>query len=93
MGVSVMMYAGLLITLLMLLLGACSPGHVAANKQGIAEYAWTGCHVVTATPREGAYAIEPLGDLGAGDKFYFKQVSLDGTVAPVTTGRVCHEGE
>ena len=89
MGVSVMMYAGLLITLLMILLGACSPGHIAANKNGIAEYAWAGCHVVTETPRNGAYAIEPLGDLAAGDKLFFKQVSLDGTVSPVVTGKPC----
>ena len=83
------MVSGLLVTLLMLLLGACSPGHIAANKNGIAEYTWTGCHVVTATPHKGSYAIEPLGDLGAGDKFYFKQVSLDGMVAPVVTGKPC----
>ena len=83
------MVSGLLVTLLMLLLGACSPGHIAANKNGIAEYTWTGCHVVTATPHKGSYAIEPLSDLGVGDKFYFKQASLDGVVAPVVTGKPC----
>ena len=83
------MMSGLLVTLLMLLLAGCSPGHVAANKQGIAEYVWTGCHVVTDTPRKGSHAIHPLGDLKVGGKFFFNQVSLDGTVGPVTTGRPC----
>jgi len=83
-------YSGLLVTLLLLLLGACSPGQIAGNKNGLGEYVWVGCHVVTATPRKGSYAIEPRGDLAVGAKFYFKQVSLDGTtVAPVVTGRPC----
>ena len=83
-------YSGLLVTLLMLLLGACSPGQIAGNRNGTDEYVFVGCHTVTATPHKGSYAIEPRGDLAVGAKFYFKQVSLDGTtVAPVVTGRAC----
>ena len=85
------MVSGLLITLLMLLLSGCSLGHTAANKQGVAEYVWVGCHVVTETPSKGAHVIYPLGDLGVGDKFYFKQVGIDGTVAPVVTGKPCSD--
>ena len=83
------MVSGLLVTLLLLLLGACSPGQIAGNKNGLGEYVWVGCHVVTATPHQGAYAIDPLGDLWLGDNLYFKQVSLDGTVGPVATGKPC----
>ena len=82
-------YSGLLVTLLLLLLGACSPGQISGNTNGLGEYVWTGCHVVTATPRKGSHAFYPLGDLWLGDQFYFKQVSLDGTVAPVVTGKPC----
>ena len=83
------MASGLLVTLLLLLLGACSPGQISGNTNGLGEYVWTGCHVVTATPRKGSHAFYPLGDLSVGDKFYFKQVGLDGTVGPVTTGKPC----
>jgi hypothetical protein len=83
------MVSGLLVTLLLLLLGACSPGQIAGNKNGVGEYVWTGCHVVTDTPRKGAHVIHPFGDLGLGDKFYFKQVSLDGTSGEVVTGKRC----
>lgn len=83
------MASGLLVTLLMLLLGACSLGQIAGNKNGVGEYVWTGCHVVVATPPKGSHAFYPLGDLSVGDKFYFKQVGLDGTVGPVTTGKPC----
>jgi|TARA_R110001592_G_scaffold138047_5_gene356502 hypothetical protein len=73
-------------------LGACSPGHIAANKNGKAEYVWVGCHNVTQNPStSGAYAIspDPLQDLAIGDKLYFKQVGNDGTVGPVETGEPC----
>jgi hypothetical protein len=91
-----MFMAGLLLTLLMILLG-CSPGHIAAGKNnGVGIWQYTGCHVVSQSPsHDGAFAIHPLGDLQVADKFYFKQAtSLDGsTVAPVTTGRPCREGD
>tara|TARA_B100002019_G_C21024970_1_gene476749 strand:- start:339 stop:602 length:264 start_codon:yes stop_codon:yes gene_type:complete len=73
----------------LVLLGACSPGWVAANK-GPAEYAWVGCHEVTQNPSPtGEYAIQPFHDLPIGSKIYFKQLSKDGTVGPVTTGVPC----
>ena len=72
------------------LIAACSPGHIAANKNGKAEWAWIGCHVVTENPSSnGSYAIGPLGDLPVGAKFFFKQVGNDGKVKPVTTGKPC----
>jgi len=73
---------------------ACSPGHMAANKNGVAEYVFVGCHEVTLVPSdEGSYAFQPLGDdLRVGDRFFFKQVGTDSTVAPVTTGKPCKEG-
>jgi sortase (surface protein transpeptidase) len=68
---------------------ACSPGHVAANRNGVATYVYVGCHEVTSTPSdEGSYAFQPLGDLRVGDRFFFKQVGHS-TVAPVTTGKPC----
>lgn len=72
------------------LVAACSPGHIAANKNGRAEYVWVGCHKVTQSPsKDGSYAISPVGDLVAGNKIFFKQVSKDGTVGKVTTGQPC----
>ena len=72
-------------------LGACSPGHIAANK-GTDKFEWVGCHVVTQNPAPtGEYAISPniFSDLPIGSKFFFKQVSKDGTVGPITTGVPC----
>ncbi len=72
-----------------MLLGACSPGHIVAQKAGKAEWAWVGCHIVMENPSEvGEYAIG-IDDLSMGDRLYFKQVSNDGTVGPVTTGIPC----
>lgn len=72
-------------------LGGCTPGWVAANH-GQAVYEWVGCHVVTQNPSPtGEYAIQPFHDLPIGSKIYFKQVSLDGTVGPVTTGVPCKD--
>ena len=62
---------------------ACSPGQIAANKNGVGEYVWVGCHLITEMPKEGSYAFSPLGDLEVGDNFYFKQVSNHDTVGPV----------
>tara|TARA_A100001037_G_C14574821_1_gene381845 strand:- start:131 stop:394 length:264 start_codon:yes stop_codon:yes gene_type:complete len=75
------------------LLGACSPGHRAANH-GTDKWAWVGCHVVTQNPSPtGEYAISPnpFEDLPVGSQIYFKQVSKDGTVGPVTTGVPCKD--
>ena len=78
------------------LVGACTPGQVAMNMGsndplGGTTYAWVGCHVVTKNPaNSGEWATSLLnGDLKVGDKFYMKQVSPDGTVGPVTTGKPC----
>jgi hypothetical protein len=87
-----MMVASLLITLIMLLLGACSvsPGHVAAGMNGVGVWQFVGCYVVRQSPEpdSGVYAIGPFGDLGPGSRVYFKQESADGT-APMVTGRPC----
>jgi len=75
-------------------LGACSPGHIAASKNGKAEYVWVGCHVVTQNPSpsgEYAFSPDPFQDLSVGDKLYFKQVGNDGSVGPVTTGEPCKD--
>jgi hypothetical protein len=75
-------------------LGACSPGHIAASKNGKAEYVWVGCHVVTQYPSaSGEYAFSPnlFKDLSVGDKLYFKQVSNDGSIGPVETGEPCKD--
>ena len=70
-------------------LGACSLGHIAANK-GTKEWTWVGCHIVTNNPSEtGEYAIGPFGDLDIGDKLYYKQNKKDGTIGPVTTAVPC----
>jgi hypothetical protein len=72
------------------LLTACSPGHIAANKNGKAEYVWVGCHIVTENPSsDGSYVIGPLGDLPVGEKFFYKQIDNNGKVGPVTTGKPC----
>ena len=77
------------------LVGACTPGQVvmnmgSTNQLGGTEYAWVGCHEVTKNPASsGEWATSLAGDLQVGDKFYFKQVSPDGTVGPVTTGKPC----
>ena len=68
---------------------ACSPGHIAANNNGIAEYAWVGCHLVTETPVKGSYAFNAIGDLKVGDYFYFQQLAKDGSVSDVVTGKPC----
>tara|TARA_B100001093_G_scaffold462848_1_gene478429 strand:- start:134 stop:394 length:261 start_codon:yes stop_codon:yes gene_type:complete len=79
---------------LVVLLGACSPGWEAANKNsshdlGGTAYEWVGCHVVTENPKNGAYAIGPLVDLKRGTYFYFKQAGSDGKVKEVVTGKPC----
>ena len=75
--------------LVLLVLGACSPGHIAANK-GAKEWVWVGCHIVTINPSpSGEYAIGPTGDLDIGDKLYYKQKRKNGTVGPVTTAIPC----
>mgnify|MGYP003650336756 CR=1 FL=1 len=74
-----------------LLATACSPAHMAANKNGIGEYVWVGCHVITKIPNEGSYAFYPLDELLEGNIFYFKQASLDGSVGPVLVGEPCKE--
>ena len=83
-----MFMAGLLLTLLLLLLG-CSPGHIAAGN-GAPIYEWVGCHTIRqAPPRQGVHVIHPFGDLKSG-RFYFKQAAnLDGRIGPVVTGRPC----
>lgn len=71
------------------LVAGCSPGWVKANN-GPAEWDWVGCHVVTNNPSsKGAYAIGFWKDLDVGEKFYWKQLSPDGTVGSVTAGRPC----
>ena len=77
--------------IVLLVTAACSPGHIAANNNGIDEYVWVGCHVVTEIPKNGSYVVYLLGDLKVGDNFYFKQVSNDGTVGPVITGKPCKQ--
>ena len=76
--------------LIVVTLAACSPGQIAANN-GPAKYAWVGCHEVVQNPSfTGEYATSlHAGDLPLGAKFYFKQLSKDGTVGPVTTGVPC----
>mgnify|MGYP001190642086 FL=1 len=72
-------------------LGACTPGHIAANK-GTDRWEWVGCHVVKQNPSPtGEYAISPnpFEDLPVGAKIFFKQVGKDGKVGPVTTGDPC----
>jgi len=68
---------------------ACSPGHIAANNNGIAEYVWVGCHQVTKTPVTGSYAFNAVGDLKVGDYFHFQQLAKDGSVSDVVTGKLC----
>lgn len=85
-----MFMAGLLLTLLLLLLG-CSPGHIAAGN-GAPIYKWVGCYVIEQAPVDNVHVIHPGGDLTSG-QFFFKQASLDLSVAPVTTGRPCREGD
>lgn len=86
------MMSGLLVTLLLLLLGACSPGHVAAGKNGVDVWKFVGCHTIQQAPIDNVHVIHPGGDRKSG-RFYFKQASLDLSVAPVTTGRACRDGD
>ena len=78
-----------LLILSTVLLSACSAGWESAHKNGKAEYVWVGCHVVTESPKDGAYAIGPFVDLEKGSYFYFKQVGHDGEIADVVTGKPC----
>ena len=84
------LYSTLGLFLMIVTLAACSPGQIAANN-GPAKYAWVGCHEVVQNPSfTGEYATSlHAGDLPLGAKFYFKQLSKDGTVGPVTTGVPC----
>ena len=74
---------------LVVLLSASTPGWEADHKNGKAEYVWVGCHVVTNSPTDGAYAIGPFVDLERGSYFYFKQVGHDGKVGDIVTGKPC----
>lgn len=88
-----MMGAGLLITLLMLLLGACSPGHQSAARHGVGIWQYVGCHIIEQTPSDvGAHVIHPFGDMKSG-RFYFKQATslVDDKNVTVTTGKPCPE--
>ena len=84
------LWSSLGLFLMVITLAACSPGQIAANK-GTDSYAWVGCHRVVQNPSfTGEYATSlHAGDLPVGAKFYFKQLSKDGTVGPVTTGVPC----
>lgn len=91
------LWSSLGLFLMVVTLAACSPGQIVANNGavssdiGATSYAWVGCHRVVENPSPtGEYAVNIYaGDLPVGAKFYFKQVSKDGTVGPVTTGEPC----
>jgi len=79
----------IVLAIALLAISACTPGHLAANKNP-AVWVWVGCHIVKSNPGKGnTYAIGPGYDLKVGDKFYYKQVGHDGTVGPVVTGVPC----
>ena len=85
----------LLILSVAVLAAGCSPGWVVLNQNsnkelGGTSYAWVGCHVVTKNPStKGVYSVGIGKDLEVGENFYWKQVSPDGTVGPVETGKPC----
>jgi hypothetical protein len=55
-------------------------------------YEWSGCHTVEQNPGpDGSEAILPFGfKMLVGGYTFFKQVSDDGTVSPITTGKPCY---
>lgn len=59
---------------------------------GEAAYEWTGCHTVEQNPGpDGSEAILPFGfKMPVGGYTFFKQVSDDGTVGSITTGKPCY---
>jgi hypothetical protein len=77
-----------------LVLGACAPGSLWTNSgsNGKSEYAYVGCHKVVQNPaKNGEVAFGPfgVGTWTSGDHVFFKQVSKDGTVGKVATGKPC----
>lgn len=70
-----------------LLLGACASTLPAT---GVPEYVWIGCHEVTENPGgDGSVAFGPFGVKT--EYIFFKQVSADGSVGPITTSKPCGE--
>ena len=67
--------------------GAQEPALDQVGGGGLAEYAYIGCHTVTENPKDGNAAFGPFGV--ATSTIYFKQISEDGTVGPVTTATPC----
>ena len=57
------------------------------DGHGKSEYAYIGCHVVEENPKDGNVAYGPLGIVTP--VVFFKQISDDGTVGPITTAKPC----
>ena len=57
------------------------------DSYGKSAYAYVGCHVVEENPKDGNAAYGPLGIVTP--VVFFKQISDDGTVGPITTARPC----
>ena len=57
------------------------------DSHGKSAYAYVGCHVVEENPKDGNAAYGPLGIVTP--VVFFKQISDDGTVGPITTARPC----
>ena len=57
------------------------------DGHGKSEYAYIGCHVVEENPKDGNAAYGPLGIVTP--VVFFKQISDDGTVGPITTAKPC----
>jgi hypothetical protein len=77
----------IIFVLLAALVGFQAPALDQVDGGGLAEYEYIGCHTVTENPKDGNAAFGPFGV--ATSTIYFKQISEDGTVGPVTTATPC----
>jgi len=73
--------------LLATILGFQEPALDQVDGSGQSAYAYVGCHIVEANPKDGNAAFGPFGIVTP--VVFFKQVSDNGTVGPVTTATPC----
>ena len=79
--------------ILMVLLGLQEPALEPAQEPALAhigdsgQSAYVGCHVVEENPKDGNAAYGPFGIITP--VVFFKQVSDDGNVGPITTAKPC----
>jgi len=77
----------ILLSLLLSVVVLQEPALDQIDGHGKSAYAYVGCHVVEENPKDGNAAYGPFGIITP--VVFFKQISNDGTVGPITTARPC----